>query len=162
MITVRAEGFPPVYNAESELLILGSFPSVKSRAVSFYYGNPQNRFWRMVCGFFGEEIPQDTQGKREFLLRNHIALWDVVTACTIKGSSDASISEVTVADIPSVLNGSNVREILCNGGKAYELLAEHFPWLVPMAKKLPSTSPANPRFAVGEWHAALKEVFGER
>lgn len=156
----RAEGFPPVHNRESKVLVLGSFPSVMSRKIAFYYGNPQNRFWRTVCGFFGEEIPPDVAGKREFLLRRGIALWDVVLSCEIEGSADADIREEIVADIPALLAGSRIRQIFCNGGKSFSLLETHFPQLLPMARKLPSTSPANPRFSEAVWHNALKEIFG--
>ena len=155
----RAEGFPPAHNGESRLLILGSFPSVMSRKTQFYYGNPQNRFWRTVCGFFGEEIPCDVAGKREFLLRRKIALWDVVLSCEIEGSADASIGNETVADLPSLLSGSKITRIFCNGSKAYSLLAAHFPQLLPMTEKLPSTSPANPRFSAEVWHKALGEIY---
>ena len=84
-------GFTPVFNEYSKVLILGSFPSVKSREISFYYGNKQNRFWRMICGFFKEEIPESVEDKMSFLLRNGIALWDMVDSCEIEGSADASI-----------------------------------------------------------------------
>ena len=155
----RAVGFEAEYDKESRILILGSFPSVKSRRVEFYYGNGQNRFWRTVCGFFGEEIPEDTAGKKEFLHRRHIALWDVVMACDIVGSSDALIRGETVADVPALLNVCPVKKIFCNGAKSYALFAERFPKLLPMTEKLPSTSPANPRFSQAVWHAALDGVF---
>ncbi len=158
MIKTRAEGFGPVFDAESRLLILGSFPSVKSRAVSFYYGNPQNRFWKTVCGFFGQTIPADTDGKRNFLLARHIALWDVVESCTVCGSSDASIEDAAIADIPSVLNAAPVKKIFCNGSKAYGLFTERFPQYIEMTQKLPSTSPANPRFSEETWKRALSEA----
>ncbi len=153
----HAEGFPPVCNGESELLILGSFPSVMSRRAEFYYGNPQNRFWRTVCGFFGEEVPSDREGKQEFLLRRRIALWDVVLSCEIEGSADSSIRNACVADIPALLSKSSIRQIFCNGGTSFALLEKHFPQLLPIAKKLPSTSPANPRFSEAVWHSALEE-----
>lgn len=151
----RAVGFEAEYDKESRILILGSFPSVKSRRVEFYYGNGQNRFWRTVCGFFGEEIPEDTAGKKEFLHRRHIALWDVVMACDIVGSSDASILNEEIADIPALLNQTGIRKVLCNGSKAYELLCLHFPEIGVRAIKLPSTSPANPRFSSAVWAETL-------
>ncbi len=159
---MKAEGFAPVYDEESRLLILGSFPSVKSRAEGFYYGNPQNRFWRAVCGFFGEETPRSIEEKRRFLFRRRIALWDVVTACEIEGSMDASIKEETVADVASLVRSSRIERIFCNGTKAFETLQKNFPDLMPIAEKLPSTSPANPRFSEKVWREALKSVFGER
>lgn len=161
-MTVHAEGFPPVFDAESRVLILGSFPSVASRKISFYYGNPQNRFWRTVCGFFGENVPADVDGKRAFLHARGIALWDVVTSCDIVGSSDSSISGETIADIPSLLKNAAIRTILCNGSKSYELLAANFPWLVQTAVKLPSTSPANPRFTASAWEQELEKIFDRR
>ncbi len=161
MMSGHAKGFAPVYDSQSRVLILGSFPSVKSREVGFYYGNPQNKFWRTVCGFFHEEVPDTTEGKRAFLLRRKIALWDVVISCEIVGSSDASIRDEVVADIGGLLENSNISVVLCNGNKSYALFAERFPQYIPMAKKLTSTSPANPRFSAEEWTAALKSIFTE-
>lgn len=155
----RAEGFPPAYGADSALLILGSFPSVKSRAVNFYYGNRQNRFWKTMCGYFGEVVPEGIEGKKEFLLRRKIALWDVIVSCEIVGSSDALIRGETVSDVPALLNVCPVKKIFCNGAKSYALFAERFPKLLPMTEKLPSTSPANPRFSQAVWYAALDGVF---
>ena len=108
----KIQGFQPVFDANSELLILGSFPSVKSRAVDFYYGNRQNRFWKMLFGYFGEEVREDVAAKREFVLRRHVALWDVVSECEIVGSSDASITGYAVAEIPAVLKAAPIRLIL--------------------------------------------------
>lgn len=153
------EGFAPVFDENSRVLILGSFPSVKSRAQGFYYGNPQNKFWRTLGAFFHEEPPKDVEGRRAYVLKHGTALWDVVMSCTIAGSSDASIQGETVADIASLVKGSNIRRILCNGMTAYHLFQRHFPELVPIAKKLPSTSPANPRFCVEPWFEALSEGF---
>lgn len=159
MKAAHAEGFPPVYNERSELLILGSFPSVKSRAVQFYYGNAQNRFWHTVCGFFSENVPETVAGKKEFLLRRHIALWDVVESCDIVGSSDASIQNVKIADIALLLQNAPIRAIFCNGGKSHELFVKYFPAYADKARRLSSTSPANPRFSVEEWRSALGEIF---
>ena len=153
------KGFEPVFDGESRLLILGSFPSVKSRREGFFYGNPQNRFWKTVCGYFGENVPLSVAEKRDFLLRRNLALWDVVTACEIDGSKDDSIRNEQVADIPHILAKSKIKRIFCNGGKSFELLEREFPALVEITQKLPSTSPANPRFSVETWHRALDEVF---
>ena len=153
------EGFAPVFDENSRVLILGSFPSVKSRAQGFYYGNPQNKFWRTLGAFFHEEPPKDPEGRRAYVLKHGAALWDVVLSCTIEGSSDASIQGETVADVASLVKGSNIRRILCNGTTAYNLFQRHFPELVPIAKKLPSTSPANPRFCPEAWSEALSEAF---
>ena len=153
------EGFAPVFDENSRVLILGSFPSVRSRAQGFYYGNPQNAFWRTLGAFFHEEPPKDVEGRRAYVLKHGAALWDVVISCTIEGSSDASIQGETVADVASLVKGSNIRRILCNGTTAYNLFQRHFPELVPIAKKLPSTSPANPRFCPEAWSEALSEAF---
>ena len=153
------EGFAPVFDENSRVLILGSFPSVKSRETGFYYGNPQNKFWRTLGAFFHEEPPKDPEGRRAYVLKHGAALWDVVLSCTIEGSSDASIQGETVADVASLVKGSKIRRILCNGTTAYHLFQRHFPELVPIAKKLPSTSPANPRFCIEPWLEALSEGF---
>lgn len=153
---MRAVGFSPVYGENSRILILGSFPSVKSREISFYYGNPQNRFWKTVCGFFGEEAPPTAEGKRDFLLRRGIALWDVVTECEIDGSKDASIKNEKIADVAGLLKKCPIGKIYCNGTKSYALLTAYFPQLAKIAEKLPSTSPANPRFSEAPWRKALE------
>ena len=107
----REIGFPPVYNQHSKVLILGSFPSVKSREIAFYYGHKQNRFWKTVCGYFHEEIPQTTEGKRDFLLRNKIALWDIALSCDIVGSSDASIKNADIADLSEIIATAKIEKI---------------------------------------------------
>lgn len=152
-------GFAPVFDSDSRVLILGSFPSVKSREISFYYGNKQNRFWRMLCGYFNESIPETTEEKRAFLLRRKIALWDMVTQCDIVGSSDASVKNATVADLQTVLNGANIRKILLNGALAWKLFEQRYPQLLSMGIKLPSTSSANPRYDESAWRRALDAVF---
>ena len=161
MNAVHAEGFAPYAFADSRLLILGSFPSVKSRAQGFYYGHPQNRFWKTVCGFFGEETAKDVPARRDFLRRRHIALWDVVLSCEIAGSSDAAIAGEVLADVPALVAGSGIEAVFCNGKTAYSLLGRLPPLAVPVLC-LPSTSPANPRFSEEAWHTALSGVFGER
>ena len=161
MIPAFCEGFAPVFDEKSRVLILGSFPSVKSRAVGFYYGNPQNKFWRTLEAFFGEAVPKDADGRRAYVLKHGVALWDVVLSCTIAGSSDASIERETVADVASLVKGSGICRILCNGTTAYRLFAEHFPELVPMATKLPSSFPAIPRFCPEPWIVSLREGFAE-
>ena len=153
------KGFDPVFDEDSVLLILGSFPSVKSRQEGFYYGNPQNRFWRTVCGYFGEDVPASIEGKKDFLKRRNIALWDVVTSCEIDGSKDNSIRNEQVANLPALLDKTNIKKIFCNGGKSYELLESEFPQLLNLTQRLPSTSPANPRFSAEAWRQAFSEVF---
>ncbi|MCD8287164.1 MAG: DNA-deoxyinosine glycosylase [Clostridia bacterium] len=155
------KGFEPVYNKDSKLLILGSFPSVKSRKIDFYYGNPQNRFWKTVCGYFGEPVPDSTEGKKEFLLRRRIALWDIVTECEIEGSKDDSIQVISVADIPGLVAEAGIGLIALNGGKAYEIFTRSYGSCIGVPYvKLPSTSPANTRFFIKEWEDALQTLDG--
>lgn len=153
------QGFAPFYSADSRVLILGSFPSVKSRAQNFYYGNPQNAFWRIVSSFFGEDAPQIVEDKKDFLLRRRIALWDIVQSCQIKGSADASIKNFTVANLGEVLQNCDICAILLNGGKAAELYFKHYADIPLPAIKLPSTSPANAHPKKEAWHDALGRAF---
>ncbi len=136
--------FPPLYDADSEILILGSFPSVRSREMGFFYGHPQNRFWKVTAGLYGEPVPEGVPARREFLLRHRIAAWDVIASCTIRGSSDSSIGDVQANDLRPVLEGSKIRTVYVNGRtaeKMYRLYTE--PVLGIPAVYLPSTSPAN-------------------
>jgi len=119
-------GLPPVFFPDSKVLILGSFPSVKSRAVQFYYGHKQNRFWRTVCGYFQEEIPFDTEGKVDFLKRRKIALWDMIMTCEIEGSADNTVKEITAADLDIILSKTKIEKILLNGKLAYDLFFERY------------------------------------
>lgn len=136
--------FEPVFNRESRILILGSFPSVKSRENNFYYGHPQNRFWKVLAGVLEEAVPQTIEEKKQFLLEHHIAVWDVIESCTIIGSSDSSIKDVTINDFSKVLKSSLIGTIYVNGGKAYELYHKYAEKQTGIqATKLPSTSPAN-------------------
>ena len=152
-------GFPPVYDKNSRVLILGSFPSVKSREISFYYGNKQNRFWKTVCGFFKENIPETVDGKKEFLLRNNIALWDMATSCEIEGSSDSSVKNATIADLTKILATAKIDKILLNGALAYDLFMQKYAQIGIPYVKMSSTSPANPRFNPKIWEKELYEVF---
>ena len=152
-------GFPPVYDERSRVLILGSFPSVKSREISFYYGNKQNRFWKMICAFFKETIPATVDGKRDFLLRNKIALWDMATACEIEGSADASIKNAQIADLNEIFKSAKIEKILLNGTLAYDLFMQKYAATTIPFVKMPSTSPANPRFDENIWHKELYEIF---
>ena len=158
--TQRKIGFAPVFDKNSKVLILGSFPSVKSRQIDFYYGNKQNRFWRTVCGCFNEEIPETIEGKKEFLFRRNIALWDMVMACEIEGSADSSIKNVEIADLNQVFAMAKIEKILLNGTLAYNLFSEHFATCGILYEKMPSTSPANPRFSETIWRNALDDVYG--
>ena len=159
METGRKIGFAPVFDKDSRVLILGSFPSVKSREIDFYYGHKQNRFWKMLYGYFGEEIPETTDGKREFLNRNKIALWDMVVSCEIKGSADASVKNAVTADLNEIFKNANIEKILLNGTLSYDLFMKAYANLSIPYEKMPSTSPANPRYDESAWRRALDEVF---
>lgn len=155
---MKVTGFKPFGNGECHILILGSFPSVKSRETSFYYGHPQNRFWRTLAEFFGCASPATLQEKKDMLTRHGIALWDVVTECEIVGSSDLSIRDYTVADVAAFVREHDIRRILVNGKRAAGILLEAFPDLKEICRVLPSTSPANPRFDKELWFSALKDA----
>lgn len=136
--------FPAIYALDSRILILGSFPSVKSREQKFFYGHPQNRFWRIMAALLGTDIPQTTEEKRAFLLAHRIALWDVIASCDIAGSSDASIRNAVPNDLSPILETASVRQIFTNGGTAHRLYRKY---IYPLTGRedivLPSSSPAN-------------------
>ena len=136
--------YGPVYDENSKILILGSFPSVKSREANFYYGHPQNRFWPLLARILETEAPQSIEEKKKLLLKNDIALWDTLDSCDIIGSSDSSIKNAVPVDIMRILNAAGIRKIFCNGGASYALFVRY---LTPVCsitpEKLPSTSPAN-------------------
>ena len=134
----------PVYDNNSKVLILGSFPSVKSREEMFFYGHPQNRFWKVLAGVFSERVPESIQEKRSFLLKHKIALWDVIASCDIEGSSDSSIKNVVPNNLNTILEQSNIEEIFVNGKTAYKYYNTYLrDTLKREAICLPSTSPAN-------------------
>ena len=134
----------PVYDVNSRILILGSFPSVKSREEGFFYGHKQNRFWKVVSGIFGEGEPQTVEEKKDLLMRNNIALWDVIHSCDVEGSSDSSISNVVPNDLSVILNTADIKAIYVNGKTALKYYEKY---IEPVIKRpaicLPSTSPAN-------------------
>ena len=151
----------PVFDKDSRVLILGSFPSVKSREEGFFYGHPQNRFWKVTAKVFGEQTPLTVSDKKAFLLRNHIALWDVIGSCEIEGSSDSSIRNVSVNDISVILNTADIKAVFLNGQKAYQLYMKYlFPVICREGICLPSTSPANAAWNLEklteEWKAISK------
>ncbi len=134
----------PVYDADSKVLILGSFPSVKSREAMFFYGHPQNRFWRVIAAVFGEPFPQTIPERRDFLIRNRIAAWDVIASCEIIGSSDASIRNVKANDLGEILETADIRAIYVNGRTAEKMFLKYTKPLIGRdCICLPSTSPAN-------------------
>ena len=141
--------FPPLFDGQSRTLILGSFPSVKSREAMFFYGHPQNRFWRVVSELFGEALPLTVEEKSAMILRNRLALWDSIHSCTVIGSSDSSIKDVVPNDLSVILNGSSVERIFCNGALSHKLYMKYiFPQTGIETVKLPSTSPANAAFSL--------------
>ena len=134
----------PVYDKNSKILILGSFPSVKSRQQAFFYGHPQNRFWKVIAGVMGCSVPESIDEKKEMLLSHYVAVWDVIESCDIIGSSDSSIKDVKVNDFNRILDSADISKIYANGGKAYELYMKYA--IEKTGRdiiKLPSTSPAN-------------------
>lgn len=155
--STQAHPFPPLYDQNSRVLILGSFPSVKSREAMFFYGHPQNRFWRVLAAVLGADVPRTIEEKRALVLQNRLALWDVVARCEIAGSSDASITNVVANDLRAILAAADIRAIFCNGGTSYRwyrALCER--QLGRAAALLPSTSPANARWTL----EALTETWG--
>lgn len=134
----------PVYDDHSNILILGSFPSVKSREQGFFYGHPQNRFWRVLAAVYGNEVPQTVEEKKAFLLRNGVAVWDVIASCEIQGSADSSIKDAVPTDLSGILAQAPVRRIYVNGKKAEQLYRKYQAKQTGIeAVCLPSTSPAN-------------------
>ena len=151
--------FDPVFNTESKILILGSFPSVKSRENNFFYGHPQNRFWKVMAKVLEWEVPKTIEEKRKMLLENHVAVWDVIASCSILGSSDTSIKDVVVNDFSKILENSKVERIYVNGGKAYELYHKYAEKVTGIkAVKLPSTSPANAAWSLEKLTKTWKEI----
>ena len=141
--------FPPVYDENSEILILGSFPSVKSREMQFFYGHPQNRFWKVMAQVLHENVPQTIPETKEMLLRHHIALWDVIASCDIAGSSDSSIRNVVPNDLGYIISRSRITKIYANGAKSKQLYDKYLSKQLGIeAVQLPSTSPANAAYSV--------------
>lgn len=154
---------PPFYDRDSRILILGSFPSVKSRESRFFYGHPQNRFWKLMAGLFAEPVPVTTEEKAGLLRRHHIAAWDSIHACDIEGSSDSSIRNVEPNDFTPLLETADIRQIYANGRKSYEIYTKYcLPQTGREAVLLPSTSPANAAWNMERlteaWSVILKYI----
>lgn len=148
--------FPPLYDKDSKILVLGSFPSVKSREQLFFYGHPQNRFWKVTAAVFGDDVPKSIEDKKAFLHKNHIALWDVIASCDIEGSADSTIKNVVPNDLDAIIKNSKVKRIFVNGKTAEKYYNKHTKdKLGRAAVCLPSTSPANAAWSierlVGAW-----------
>ena len=154
--------FPALYNKESEILILGSLPSVKSREQMFFYGHPQNRFWKVIAAVLNEPVPKNIEEKKAMLYRHHVALWDTIYSCDIIGSSDSSIKNVQPTDIGMILEKTNITRIYANGNKAGQLYKRYqFPVTGIEAMVLPSTSPANAAWSLDRlceaWRVILEQ-----
>ena len=151
--------FPPLYDAYSKVLILGSFPSVKSREQMFFYGHKQNRFWKVISAVFNSVEPCTIEEKRAFLIKHRIALWDVIASCEIIGSSDSSIKNVTANDITEILNSADIRAIFVNGKTAEKYFNKYTKQSICQdAICLPSTSPANASWSLEKLIEAWKVV----
>ena len=154
---------PPVYNKNSQILILGSFPSVKSREGRFFYHHKQNRFWKVLSTIVNDVLPETIDEKKDFLLKNHIAVWDVIASCDIEGSSDSSIKNAVPNDFSDILKAAPIRKIYTNGGTAYKLYHKYYEKVTGIkAMKLPSTSPANASYSldrlISEWKVIADQI----
>lgn len=153
----------PLYNENSKILVLGSFPSVKSREQGFFYGHPQNRFWRLWAHMFSEKCPETVEEKRDFALRHRMALWDVIASCTLSGSADSTIKNVTANDIRPILKAADVKNIYTNGKTAGKYYIKYiFPVTGRSSICLPSTSPANAAYNLdlltSAWQRAAEDT----
>lgn len=149
----------PVFDEDSEILILGSFPSVKSRESMFFYGHPQNRFWKVISAVYGHRLPETIEEKKALLLSEHIAVWDVIGSCEISGSSDSSIKNVTPNDISYILKKSRIKRIFVNGKTAQKYYDKFVKKSTGMdAICLPSTSPANAMWSLEKLTEAWKTI----
>ncbi len=157
--TVTHLGFLPLFDKGCKVLVLGSFPGVKSREQNFYYANPQNRFWKTLQSIFGGDI-STVQSKMQLCLQNGIALWDIVQSCAIDGSMDVDIKNPTFVDLSVVLNEAPIKGILCNGKTAYNFTKRAYHGDLPVLC-MPSTSPANARFDEQIWRKAFCDYLKE-
>ncbi len=151
--------FDPLYDKQSRILILGSFPSPQSRKQQFFYGHPQNRFWRIMAKVLDEDVPCTIEEKKEMMKRNHIALYDAIYSCDIIKASDSSIRNVVPSDLSSIIEGSKISRIYCNGRKSFECFLRYQKDIIKMdAIMLPSTSPANASFTLEKLYESWKEI----
>lgn len=150
----------PVFDARSRVLVLGTMPSPKSREVGFYYGNPQNRFWKVLGALFDEPEPQGIEARTEFLLERRIALWDVLASCAIEGASDASIADARPNDLARIGRAAPLEAVFTTGSKAAELYRRHCAGMLPGVPHtaLPSTSPANARMRLADLVEAYRPI----
>lgn len=155
--------FGAVIDKNCAILILGSVPSVKSVEGNFYYMHRKNRFWKVLSALLDEDLyAMNNDERRSALLKKHIALYDSVEECDISGSSDSKITNIVPADIPSLIHGTKIKHIFCNGTASYNTLIKYHPQLADIATKLPSTSPANAAFSldrlIAEWRVILNHI----
>lgn len=151
--------FPPFFSADSHILILGSFPSVKSREQMFFYGHPRNRFWRVLAEVFSDAVPASIPEKKAFLLKHRIALWDSIGRCSIEGSADSSIRDVVPNDLSLILDAAPIAAIFCNGRSSFDCYMKYiYPSLSRDAVMLPSTSPANAAWSVPKLVSAWSQI----
>lgn len=156
----------PLYDENSEILILGTFPSVKSREAEFFYAHPQNRFWKVMAKICGQDTPKTVEEKTKMILTNHFALWDVIKSCEITGSADSSIKNVVPADLSEILKTAKIKQIFVNGRKAEQLYIKFLEKDTGMkAVALPSTSPANAAWSEDRlyefWNNAIYSAKGD-
>ncbi len=154
---------PPLYSKNSEILILGSFPSVKSRENEFFYAHPQNRFWKVLSAVFNSPLPQNTDEKKELVLKNKLALFDVIKQCEIKGSGDSTIKNVIPNDLKPIIESSNIKHIFLNGKTAEKYYKKYLAPIIDIEfTTLPSTSPANAAYSldrlIEEWKSIDKKL----
>ena len=159
--------FKPIFDKNSKILILGSFPSVISRKFGFYYTNPQNRFWRVLAAILKAAVPESTDEKIKFLLSHNIAIYDAAISCEIEGSSDAKMSKIVPVNLNPIFKEANIRQVYANGGKAYEICKKYLEGEIIKATKnevikLPSTSPTNAKFSLekltNQWSMVVREL----
>lgn len=149
MSNIVIHPIPPLFDSNSSVLILGSFPSVKSRETCFFYGHPQNRFWKVISTVLGAPLPTDIEQKKLLLLSHGIALWDTIAKCEIVGSSDASIANPVANDITVITDCADIKQIYCNGKKSFDMYKKYIePQIHRSALCLPSTSPANASWSI--------------
>ena len=163
MIKIQTHPFKPIFDKNSKILILGSFPSVISRKFGFYYTNPQNRFWRVLAGILNAPLPASTDEKIKFLLSHHIAIYDAAISCEIEGSSDAKMSKIVPVNLEPIFKAANITQVYANSDKAYKICEKCLNDEILNATgkppvKLPSTSPANAKFSLEELTCAWKVV----
>ena len=149
----------PLFQADSKVLILGSFPSVKTREYGFFYGHPQNRFWPLLERIYGVNLSVDIEERKAFLLQHHLAVYDVIYRCDIVGSSDASIQNVVPSDLSPIFKKADIKQVFCNGGTAYRYYRKYQEQKAGFkAIQLPSTSPANARYSMEDLYVQWKVI----